>query len=244
MSLIDYADMEVPSFADTRPRKKRREDEPEPMVVPEPPPRVLPCGLPSRQQEEMELGMPDDPTYCFGCAYIGEHDAGAVKYEEIMGLIRILRTGVARTHPTCLAIDVARKYAAIAADVNDNLMPGEEPLPSWSAASILDHVRNHNTDAEVQQWLRQHDLQELSNVYLYYTVKKNEATGEMELDDKKAKMYLEIVKQLEVIAKTDPSTKAWYSHGSHLDPKSLTQGVLAVGQKKIISYLVNSKNRL
>ena len=74
-----------------------------------------------------------------------------------MDLVEMCRQSFTYADPVTLAKAMAAKYSRIRYDVNANLMPGYEPLPEWNGASILDHIRMHNNDPEVQLWVMQTD---------------------------------------------------------------------------------------
>lgn len=195
------------------------------------------CGLISRQLELSKLGEPKDRAGCFGCCYVGEHDSGAVAYEDIMALLNMVRKSIARSDPINLALHIAEKYKQIQDDVNSHLQPGENPLPDWDAATILEHLRSHNTDPELQLWIRISEMQELAQIALHASVVYDPDTGERSVNEKQSKIYLDIIKTLESYSKSDPSKKAFYSGGDHIDMKAASQGFLSVNGKRLISYL-------
>ena len=194
------------------------------------------CGLETRQKEINELGFPGDRSGCFGCVYIGERETAAIPYDDIMALINMIRESIARTDPINLSTHVAKRYALFRKQINENLMPNEAPLPEWKAATILDHIRNHNTDPEIQTWVRLSELQELMQVALHASVEVDEDTGDKRINDKQYKAYIDLVKTTETIYKSDPSKKIFYSGGAHIDMKTGAQGMMAVSGKNIVDY--------
>jgi hypothetical protein len=196
------------------------------------------CGLITREEELTELGPPKVPrSACFGCCYIGEIESGAASYEEVSALMKIIRKCISKMDPISMSIDIAERYRNIQLDVNSNLGHGEKPLPDWDAASILEHIRYHNTDPEIQTWTRIVEHQELAKIALHASVVRNIDTGELQIDEKQAKMYIEFVKSLETLTKSDPSKKLYYSGGSHFDTKAASEGPIAFSGKTIVSYL-------
>jgi len=194
------------------------------------------CGLDTRQEELNELGTPDNRSGCFGCVYIGERDSAAIPYEDVMILIDMIRKSIARTDPINLSIHIARKYEQLRCEINSSLMPGEVPLPEWNAATILDHIRNHNTDPEIQTWVRLAELQELAQIALHASVERDPETGQKRINEKQCKMYMELVKAMESLAKSDPSKKVFFSGGAHIDMKVGAQGMIAISGKNIVDY--------
>lgn len=207
-------------------------------------PKPIPCGLPTRNAEQEELGQSNSRVQCFGCIYTGESDAGAIAYEDIVALMNIIRESIARTDPLNLAIHVAHRYARIQEEVNNNLPPGRMPLPDWNAASVLDHIRNHNTDSELQTWLRMSEMQELAQTALHSAVEIDMTTGAKSLNEKQTKLYIELVKAMKMLSKSDLSTEIYYSGGRHIDMNNASSGFLAISGKPMISYLRKIKKRV
>jgi hypothetical protein len=206
-------------------------------------PKPVPCGLPTRNAER-DLGETGDRAQCFGCIYIGEAESGAIGYEDVIALMNMVRESIARTDPLTLAIYIAERYAKIQEEVNSNLPPGRNPLPDWNAVSILDHIRNHNTDAELQRWMRLTELQELAQTALHSSVEIDLQTGERSLNEKQAKLYMELVKTMKMLRKNDLSDEVFYSGGRHIDMNNASSGFLAVSGKPMISYLRKIRKRV
>lgn len=200
------------------------------------------CGLPSRQQEFNELGSPDTRAICFGCWFNGEREAGATSSQDIEALMNIIRKTISKTDPVNLAIYLAERYEQIQEDVNSSLMPNEKPLPDWTAATILDHLRNHNTDPELQTWHRITEFQELQQIALNSMVVVDPETGAVQLDDKQAKLYMDLVKQTETLYKSDPSKKLYYSGGNHIDMQAASEGPISYSGKTLIDFWNNNKS--
>jgi len=195
------------------------------------------CGLETRQKEKLNLGLPESRANCFGCVYVGEREAGAIPYEEIMALIDMIRDSIARTDPATLAAHVAKRYAAFRKEINSNLLPEEQPLPKWSAATILDHIRFHNTDPEIQTWIRLSELQELLQVALFASVELDPVTGDKQVNEKQAKIAMDIIKTIESVQKSDATKKMFYSGGAHINIKNAAQGPIATSGKNIVNFL-------
>lgn len=204
-------------------------------------PQLRQCGLPSRQAEFNELGPPDTRAICFGCWYNGEREAGATSSQDIEALMNIIRKTISKSDPVNLAIYLAERFEKIRDDVNNALMPGEKPLPEWTAATILDHLRNHNTDPELQTWHRITELQELAQIALNATVVTDPETGAVQLDDKQGKLYLDLMKQAETLYRSDPAKKLYYSGGNHIDMQAASEGPIAYSGKNLIDYWNNKK---
>lgn len=195
------------------------------------------CGLESREKEKLELGLPTSRADCFGCVYIGERETGAIQYEEMSGLINMIRSSMARTDMLTLAKHVAKKYKEIRTKINSSLLPNEQALPPWTAATILDHIRNHNTDPELQTWVRITELQEMLQVAMFAAIELDPVTGTKQVNEKQAKIVTDLIKTLELVQKSDPAKKIFYSGGAHIDLKSGSQGPIAYSGKNLVNYL-------
>lgn len=204
-----------------------------------------PCGLPSRELEsDAFMGDIVSRTECFGCSYGSEMSSGYVAREDIVALKNMIRSSIAQTDPINLAINIAKRYEIIRKDVNSSLLPGQTPIPPWTASTVLDHLRNHNLDPDMQDWFRGCEVQEMIQVALHASVEVNPDTGEKTLNEKQCKLYMELVKTADFISKSDSSKKKYYSGGAHMDVKSASQGPIATSGKPLISYLRNIRKRV
>ena len=217
-----------------------------PDTVPEEPEedpfRFEACGLVTRLEEKQELGDPANRSTCFGCVYIGEREQTAIPYKDVMDLIEMGRSAVGRCDPIALAKDMAQRYASIRHKCNKNLLPGETPLPEWKAATILDHIRMHNQDPETQMWVTLCEIQELKQAALEGAVEINQGTKRKRVNDKQIAAYEKLVKLQWYVQSKDPQKMWGYSGGSHIDPKSINQGMLALSGKNIVSLWENARN--
>ena len=193
-------------------------------------------GMPSKKRELIELG-PSTPTSCFGCCYIGEQESGAVPIESLQKLLNVIKKTISKTDPIELAQYVAEKYKEIQNDVNDSLRPGQKALPDWSAATILEHLQYHNCDPELQDYFTLRELREAKRIAFSAMAQKSVEDETVIIDEKQAKIYLELVKTIEMISKTDPSKKLYYSGGSHFDMKAAAEGPISYSGKNLVSYL-------
>jgi len=194
------------------------------------------CGLQSRIEEINELGLPNNRSGCFGCVYIGERDAAAIQYEDMMVLIEMIRKSIARTDPINLSIHIASKYKALQREINNSLLPNEVALPDWSAATILDHIRNHNTDPEIQTWVRLSELQELMQIALGASVEQDTETGQKRIVEKQCKIYMDLLKTTESLFKSDLTKKLFNSGGAHIDTTVASQGLVSISGKNIVDF--------
>lgn len=202
-----------------------------------------PCGLETRERELEELGEPDQRSICFGCVYVGEREQTAMPYRDIMDIIEMGRAAIGCTDPVSLAKEMERRFEKMRRQCNRSLMPGERAIPKWRAATILDHIRSHNQDPEIQQWVQLRDIQELKEVALQAAVQRQGSTKRKRTDDKQVKVYADLVKLEWFLRRQDPQKSCFYSGGGHIDQKAMRQGLLATSGKPIVALWSNANNR-
>lgn len=200
-----------------------------------PKPVLQQVGLISRQQELVELGAPDTRSGCVGCWQLNGMDFGSIPQEDLVALRRTIQKTRAHSQQIELALYIEERYSRIRQDVNSRLGPGERPLPDWRAASILNHLRHHNTDAESQNTDRKYELQELIQIALHASVVRNPETGDVSIDDKQGKMYLEYIKALDNQNKIDLSKSNGYTGGAYADSKD-QGGPIVMSGRKVLEY--------
>lgn len=191
-------------------------------------------GLATREQEDRELGMPDPRSTCFGCIFMGERDCGAVHQEDLVALMDMMVKSIGQTDEITLVKEVARKYAEIKNKTNRNLLPGERPLPDWSASTILDHFRNHHCDPEFHLWLTMKNVREAKSVALDAMVVCNTRTKRRKIDRDQVRAYTELVKLEWQLAKIDPSKCTFFSAGKRLDVEGMSKGPMALSFKPMV----------
>ena len=196
--------------------------------------------LGSRAREREELrdhnhNGPQPRSECFGCVYAGEKNAAAIPYEDIMQIIDMARKSIGRVDLITLARAMAKRYAVLRREINSNLRPGEDPLPPWYASTILEHIRFHNQDPEIQQVVVLAEIQELRDISLNACTEKNE-NGTIRVNKDQVMAYERLTKLQFFIQSKDPTKMAFYSGGAHVDPKTNKQGLMAVSGKNLVSY--------
>ena len=198
--------------------------------------QYTPVGLQTREEERNELGTPSKRAYCYLCTHVGEYRprAGMGKHEWTQ-LMDMIRKAVAHADPINLAIFVSKKYARIRHRVNQRRLPHEDELPPLSPATVLDHIRNHNTDPEIQLWLRMTETLEMIQTAAHASREVN-GNGEHRLNKDQVKAYGDLVKLYLQLAAKDPSKMAFYSNGAHLDMKTASSGPISLTGKHVMEY--------
>jgi len=202
-----------------------------------------PCGLKTREREKEELGEPDNRSTCFGCVYVGEREQTAMPYRDVMDLIEMGRASIGCSDPISLAKEMERRFNIMRRECNAQLMPGERPIPRWRAATIMEHIRSHNQDPEIQQWVQLRDIQELKDIALQASVTKKSRSGTVKLDEKQAAAYEKLCRLEWFVRRQEPQKCCFYSGGGHIDPKSMRQGLLSTSGKPIVALWSDATNK-
>lgn len=196
-----------------------------------------PDQLSSRCREQTELGdTPTSRAMCFGCIWVGERDEASLKFAEIKRLIDMIRKTIARTDPVALARHVSLEYEKIRTKINAHRLNHESELPPWPEAMVLDHIRNHNTDPELQIWLRLTELQELIQISLEGMVEINPDTKRRRINIAQMRAYKEFTTLYFTVNKLVPSKLSYFSRGDFTDLKKASQSVIAFSGKKITDF--------
>lgn len=219
------------------------DDEEEEIVAAEPEPKRQKvvweiCGLDSRNYEREQLGAVSfDRTECFGCIQVGEKDKTAVRNDQINNIIDVIRKSVARCDPVALATQVSELYEEYRQDINANLINGDKPLPPWKPAMVLDHIRHHNTDPEMQTWLRLSEIQELQQVALRACVEMDHESGEKRLNHQQCRIYNDLAKLHQQLSRTDVTKCLFNGAEKHVDMSVARQPTITFHGKNIVDYM-------
>jgi hypothetical protein len=138
---------------------------------------------------------------------------------------------------------MARKYAALrerklshvnvcvsaadAASGNNGLYmrPGYLPLPEWSAERILECLFYHNTDPELQSWLRLYELQDWMRCIMEHgAIEIHEETGKIRPAKDSIASATKLMEQYYKINGRDVTKMLGYSGGSRIDYNAAKQG--------------------
>jgi len=198
-------------------------------------PVFIPHGFPDYKAEEDEFGKPnEDLDECFGCTHLCKREAGKPVHQDVENMRQVIRKSIAKVRMRELIKWVAKEYKRIQLDVNRRLRPGEEALPNWSEACIAEHIRYHNVDAEMQHWITTNELRDLKRIALNACVVANEATGDLQVDDKQGKLYLMFKKAMEEQYKLRPENLVYYNAGEFVDAKGAAEGVIPLSDRSVI----------
>jgi len=194
-------------------------------------------GLDTRNYETEQLGeVSKDRSRCFGCIHVGEQDKTTLRYDQINNMINVIRKSVARCDPVALARHVAELHDAIRREHNSNLINGTRPMCVWDAAMVLDHIRNHNTDPEMQTWLRLMEIQEMIQISLRASVEIDPDTGEKRINPQQYKVYESLVKLHAQVSKMDATKCMFRGNEKQMDMSAAREEIISTGTKDIVDY--------
>lgn len=202
------------------------------------------CPLQSRRLEELNLGAPEADLECVGCVTLGDQTSGQIPVKALVELRTLIRKSIGRINIRVLAVHVAKRYARIRKRVNKDLPEGAPRLPPWSAADALQCWRYHNIDPQLQHVLRQMEYQEMIQVALSASVEKHPVTGSERINVRQAKIFIDLTKAADQLAKSMPDKKAFYSANAMIDAEETAkQGVFAYSGKPISDYFKSKKQK-
>jgi len=114
-----------------------------------------------------ELGHPDPPSRCFGCTH-GREDSASIAYEPYRRMETLFQSKLSTADDIELARILANYFEkAVRQRANANRRDGEEPVTSWTAATIYFHFRSHIDDFAIKRHGRIRMMDNL--VYRQYT---------------------------------------------------------------------------
>jgi hypothetical protein len=211
------------------------EDDMTPMPEPE---FYEPRLLPSRKRERARLGKASrsrENGECFLCAYVGERDT-TLPSDDVAKMVEMIRQNLGRMLIAELAVMVADYYATFRQRINSTLTRGERPLPPMSAATVAEHIRQHQSDPQAKQTVMLEELQELRQELLKICIEKHNKHGTKRANNVNLSSLERVVKLELLVQSKDPTKMAFYSAGALVNPTSASQGPAAVSSKTLFSY--------
>lgn len=190
----------------------------------------------TRELEEDRLGVPGCRSKCFGCVYIGEQRGAAIPQGDLRKLIEMSRQSIGRTDLIVLCEAMGEFYDRFRRKVNASLLPNEKKLPKWPPVMILDHIRYHNQDPEVQQVLLLAETQELRGRAFEACLEESTTTGKVRCNKDQVAVFEKLCKLQLYVQSKDASKMAFYSAGARLDPRVSNQGLISTNTKNLIDY--------
>lgn len=191
--------------------------------------------LKSRKRSRKILGKPGCRSRCFGCVYLGEKDT-SIPSKDVQILVDMQRNSAACTDLGPLVLAMEEQYEKLRTKINAALRRGDQPLPPWPAAMILDHLENHTLDPEVQKVVVLKEVMELRYNAADMCIEKSNKTGRKRINKAGVDAYEKLVKLQFYLQRLKPEEMDYFSAGARINPSSTNQGLIATGTKKLIKY--------
>ena len=169
-----------------------------------------PVLLPSRKREFKKLGKPSKRSTCFLCCYCGERNT-ALPNEDVQKIVEMLRQYTGQMDSVSLANMIADYYEEFRSRINSNLLPGEDPLPYMSAATVLEHMRKHTADPELKQVIMLEELQEVREELLKVLFEEHNKKKTRRINKTNLDAYEKVIKLELVVQQKDVSKMAFFA---------------------------------
>jgi hypothetical protein len=200
--------------------------------------------LTSRKRLREELGEPEARKYCFGCVYDLSQEAVPLCNESFRELCMVASKCIGQMSMEALGRELERLYNDFREETNRKARyDGQSPLPEWKAASIVEHLKEHNVDPEIQTWVRLVEIQELINKCHETILEVNEHTGKSRVSKDGARTYKDLVQLWYFVAKQPLDKQFGYRKGGRMDVESVNQPFITKNQKSIVDYYVSAQRR-
>lgn len=221
---------------DAIPASDDESDEDEPLY------RAIPD--PELQRIIDELGNPGPRCNCFGCRYVGEGRQAMMADERLGDVYRTMANGIGQSDPIPLAKETAVCYAKARRVVNATQQEGRRPLPTWSAASILDHWMEHTQDPQIRlwifMWITTSTIHGIRRKSLW---KRNRKTGEERVDKDQFSIMRDCMRIWLTVSSKDPRKFAYYREDSMISNKSMANGGLSTVGKPVYNFFSKKRGR-
>jgi hypothetical protein len=205
--------------------------------------RWIPEELPSKKRVREELGEPDERKSCFGCVYELSADATQLPSQGFKELVLLASKCIGQMSFEALGSEMARIYEKFRRDINRrNRHEDEAPLPPWTASSIIEHLKYHNVDPEVQTLVRLIETQEMIGICCKGIVEVNEKTKQQRINKDALINYERLVKLWYHIASKPLDKQFGYRKNARVDLESVNQPFITKNRKTIVDYYTRRGN--
>lgn len=196
-----------------------------------------PDELPSAKRARDELGEPEERKFCFGCIYELSTNTTQIPNQAFKELVLLGTTCIGQMSIEALSHEMARIYERFRSEINARRRHEDgTPLPPWSAASIAEHLVNHNVDPEVQTWVQLVRIQEMQTLCCKTIVEINDRTGQPRLNRDALCNYERLVKLWHHVASKPLDKQFAYRKGARMDVAQINQPIVTKRQKCIVDY--------
>lgn len=193
----------------------------------------------SRRMEQDLFGKPNPTVHCFGCEYLDDYSSRTtIPEDDVEYLRKMARDCFGRMTTATLANGMSNFYEdKIRARINRNLQPGENPLPPWSPAQVLEHLRYHHQDPVVKMIVLLEEVEELRTELYDQCLEESSRNKRIRANSRIINDYDKVVKLQLHIQSKDPTKLAFFAPGARINPDSTNQGVFSLRGKKLHTYM-------
>lgn len=203
---------------------------------------VVGTPLDHRISTSMDSVPPHDAK-CFACRYASTiSDADGIRHEGVAKVIMFMHRNLYKMDMVELAKMTSELFdREVREPANRNLSAGKAPLRKFHWVTIIEHLRFHTDDSELNHLKDCRELRELCDMILKYKVYKRnkeelmpDGAAKWDIDPIALTQYLKTKRLALQFQKSSPKNMAWYqageqmqTGGSHVDAYFDRSGVNA-----------------
>lgn len=200
--------------------------------------------LTSRKREREELGTPQPRNECFGCVYDMSTDGVTICHESFKELCVVASQCIGQMSMEALGKELGRLYEDFRQDMNNRSQHEDRvPLPPWKPSSIVEHLKYHNVDPEIQKWVRLIEIQEMINLTMETAIEINPITSKRRVNKDALRTYTELVKLWYHVAERPMEKQFGYRKKGRLDIEVANQPFITKNQKSIVDYYIAAQRQ-
>ncbi len=198
--------------------------------------------LSSRKRVREELGEPQPRKECFGCVYDLSTESVSICNESFKELCLVASKCIGQMSLEALGMELGRLYEDFRQEMNAKAQHEDRvPLPAWKPSSIVEHLKYHNVDPEIQTWVRLIEIQEMISIAMDSIVEIHPTTFVRRINKDSAATYERLVKLWYHVASRPLDKQFGYRKKGRLDIESVNQPFITKNQKSIVDYYVSAQ---
>jgi hypothetical protein len=201
---------------------------------------AVPCG--DLKETEDELGLPGPRCNCFACMYVGQDRAAKIPDHRLAGIFKMMADSIGESWPPAAAVAVAKNYAVWRKEINLTRKDGEEKLPKWNAASVLDHWYNHTLDPEISLWLDMMAVRyTINTIRAQCLERRHRVTKERRHDKDQWAILNSAIRLYYTLSAKDPRKLNFYKEGAMINWKYVSNKGFSTSKRPVYSFMSQNK---
>jgi hypothetical protein len=169
--------------------------------------------------------VPPPDAVCFSCKYASTtSDGSSINHEGVKNMVNFMHSNLRKVNIIVLAKMASEMFEReVRGPANRNLQPGDLPLPKFHWTTIIDHLRFHTDDAELNLLHDCRTVKTLAHIILknkVYRLKKGEyhADGSpmFEVDSIGLAEFLKTKRLCLQLRKSRAKDMAWFQAGDQM----------------------------